>query len=182
MNKTIFLFLIGLLAFSCADESLNPLPEITNTGGLVKAVQVKPLLSSNNIRFNNPDAVVIEIELTDPSGTVDSYTLKGRVAPFVASSLSFEGTTYPIKTVSSFPATIQVTATELAAAFGLTPQSFTTSQSTWKRFQFHGTSVSDGITVDINQVVGSGFDIAEGEDKPEQVAPYLYSKVIFLRN
>lgn len=171
---------IGFLALSCADESLNPLPEITHVGGLVKAKQILP--TANNIRFNNPDAVVIKIELEDPSGTVESFTLKGRVAPYVASTLSFQGETFPLKTVTSFPTTLTMTATELAAAFGLTPSQFTSSQSTWRRFQFHGTSVSNGITVDINDATGAGFDIAEGESRPEQVAPYLYSKVIALKN
>jgi len=170
--KTLQNILMGLIIitsfFACSDESLNPLPDVANRVGLVKTEIIAPSGSVINL---NTDEPVIKIDVAAPQDNVDSFTIMGKISPFVTNpNLLDYGDYVVIKTTTTIPSTLTITANELATAFGMLPSDFAGGTANLKRFRYIATSVSDGITVNLDNVLGAGFS---ADDNPDGITSGL---------
>ena len=188
--KTIILSLILTIGlFSCSNEDLNPLPEITTRVGLVRGEQtvhtsgdiggyiyVHATPSGDQIGLEDP---IIEIDIDAPQGNVDSYTLMAKISGMAEDSddPAGYGDYIPIATVTEFPNSISINLTEFGAAFGMTPEDFSLSPTTTPQYlHLIGTSVSNGITVNLDNVTGAGFSSADNPDGVTSGLTNLYQE------
>jgi hypothetical protein len=132
-----------------------------------------------SIDLSSEDENIIEIELTSPEGTVDSYTLMGKIKN---ASTGGEFTEYvDMITVTEFPTTLTMKAEDLIASF---PDATITHGT---QFKFLGKSMSKGFEVNTDHVVGAGFDFGEEPhdsyaDNQGIAAPYMSERTYYLLN
>lgn len=159
---TIVVILLSTLN-SCRDESLNPLVPHQVKLSLVKAEKIKPTASFIDMDTSEE---VIDLYIEAPEGNVDSYTLKGKVR------IGSDWTEYKnLITITEFPTHVMLTPDELVTALGFNPGEI----PNYSKFYFLGTSISEGITVDLSVVVGAGFS---PDDNPDGVASGLISAYV----
>ena len=170
ISKFIVVLLLITAFTSCEDESTNPLPEPVQIG-LVRAEVILPTNSIINLAIEDDN--LMEISITSPQGNVDSYTLMGKAKIGGVWSEYVD-----LKTITEFPSSITISAAEILAAFDEGAITHGT------QFKVLGTSVSEGITVNTDNVVGSGFDPGDNPDGVESglITAYVPSSTYFLIN
>jgi len=161
--KLTFILVIITSLSSCRDESLNPLLPYKTKLSLVKAEIIKP--QSSFIDMTATDEV-IDILVESPEGNVDSYTLRGKVR------IGGDWTEYKdLVTVTEFPTHVKLTAEDILSGLEMEASDI----PNFSKFYFLGTSVSEGITVDLGKVIGAGFS---ADDNPDGVDSGLTSGYI----
>jgi len=162
--KIAIIFIVLFSLSSCRDESLNPLLPYQVKIGLIKAEIIKP--ESPIIEMDPEEQNLIDILLESPEGNVDSYTLKGKV------KILGEWTEYKdIATVTEFPVHLMLSAEDILTGLGLEASDI----PNYSKFYFLGTSISNGVTVDLSTVVGAGFS---PDDNPDGVSSGLTAAYI----
>lgn len=166
MKKIITIIVLAFIFISfgsCRDESLNPLLPYKTKLGLVRSEKIKP--SSAFIDMNNTEEV-IDLYIESPENNVDSYTLKAKIR------IGADWSEYKeLATITEFPSHVMLTAEEIATAMGMELSDI----PNYSKFYFLGTSVSEGITVDLSYVIGAGFS---PDDNPDGVASGLISAYV----
>lgn len=129
IRVSIFIVFIGGIFFSCEDESKNRIPDINELTGAVTLL--KQSTDPNNLFFNalNPltsemvefeidvngfdvteiTSVDIEVVWTEKDGATDA---EGKLIPLVRDAVI-------VKTITSFPSMVQISASDVADAYGL---------------------------------------------------------------
>ncbi len=131
----ILLFTAGIL-FSCSEEDKDPIPFTFNDGGWVK-FQEAPNFALDVSDLND---ALFASTIIDPVGNISSYQID--VIANVGGTIR---DTVPFRTITSFPATFNVTPQDLATALGINVNQLSGGDS----FKFLGTvTTTDGRVYD----------------------------------
>jgi hypothetical protein len=128
LKYILIAIMVSVSTIACRDESLNPLPDMNDNIGAVTLIAVNPDRTFYNL--SNPLADEFVEFTIDVDGfgitkinSVDLeliYTEKGRVYdPFQDIYVDSVYDAVLIKTVSTFPITVQITPAEIATALGI---------------------------------------------------------------
>ncbi len=165
MKKILIFIAVSALAFtmSCKDESLNPYPE-TIEGAFIIFSEIKiPAFNLNDLA--NAEFVAT---LSDPGGVTTSYEVS---VSLFKGGVSTD--TFAIKTVSSFPSDLVITAAEASALVGIELDSLEGGD----RFDFIATSTGPNN----QKVIAYGDDNNIGSDlfgNSGQKQAYIWSTFV----